>query len=258
MKKLNNFKWFSLGIVMCMILSLMAFPAMAASFSRTAELVYNNIKITLNGNAVTPKDAGGNAVEPFIIDGTTYLPVRAISNALGLGVDWDGTTNTVKLSDANYIPSGSYTRTNPAPVGSAQTLTVDNYSYKYSATVKIHEVLSGADLSAILGSSVANDTPDPGCELVGIKVSLSLDSISDQDRSIAFDKYLFESYTGSNESLEHKHANLKDGFWFNAKLYKGGNAEGYIIMQRKIGDSGAKIVFGANSDGTGGAWFSIA
>ena len=50
--------------------------------SRTVELLYNNIKIILNGKEVVPTDANGNAVEPFTIDGTTYLPVRAISNAL--------------------------------------------------------------------------------------------------------------------------------------------------------------------------------
>ena len=61
-------------------------------------LHYNNIKITLNGKEIKPLDANGNYVEPFIIDGTTYLPVRAVSGALGLGVAWDGETNTVKLT----------------------------------------------------------------------------------------------------------------------------------------------------------------
>ena len=61
-------------------------------------LHYNNIKITLNGKEIKPVDANGVYVEPFIIDGTTYLPVRAVSGALGLGVAWDGETNTVKLT----------------------------------------------------------------------------------------------------------------------------------------------------------------
>ncbi len=62
------------------------------------DLHYNNIQITLDGKTVHPTDANGKYVEPFIIEGTTYLPVRAVSNALGLGVDWDANTNTVKLS----------------------------------------------------------------------------------------------------------------------------------------------------------------
>ena len=65
------------------------------------ERVYNNIKITLNGNEIVPKDANGTMVEPFIIDGTTYLPVRALATALNLNVDWDGQTKTVVLADKN-------------------------------------------------------------------------------------------------------------------------------------------------------------
>ena len=69
----------------------------AEEIKKSAELIYNNIKITLNGEEIEPKDVNGNKVEPFIIDGTTYLPVRAIANALGIEVDWDGETNTVIL-----------------------------------------------------------------------------------------------------------------------------------------------------------------
>ena len=76
----------------------------AKQISTTTELFYNNIKISLNGQEVLPKDANGNYVEPFTINGTTYLPVRAVANALGIDVDWDGSTNTVILSNALSAP----------------------------------------------------------------------------------------------------------------------------------------------------------
>ncbi len=76
----------------------------AKQISETAELFYNNIKISLNGKEITPKDANGNYVEPFTINGTTYLPVRAVAGALGINVDWDGSTNTVILSNAKAAP----------------------------------------------------------------------------------------------------------------------------------------------------------
>ncbi len=71
----------------------------AKQIGKTAELFYNNIKITLNGQKIQPKDVNGNDVEPFIIKGTTYLPVRAVASALGINVYWDGSTNTVALSN---------------------------------------------------------------------------------------------------------------------------------------------------------------
>lgn len=69
-----------------------------AAYQKQATLSYQDIKITLNGEPVEPKDGAGNVVEPFAMDGTTYLPVRAIANALGLEVNWDGATNTVALT----------------------------------------------------------------------------------------------------------------------------------------------------------------
>lgn len=72
--------------------------------SRTAELAYNNIKIVLDGKELAPADANGNPVEPFIIDGTTYLPVRGISSALGLGVSWNASTGTVELNTPGAFP----------------------------------------------------------------------------------------------------------------------------------------------------------
>lgn len=87
------------GIVIGLVIgvSITITGVFAANGSVMRELWYNNIKITLDNKTVAPIDADGNYVEPFIIDGTTYLPVRAISNALGMYVDWDANTNTVQL-----------------------------------------------------------------------------------------------------------------------------------------------------------------
>lgn len=48
---------------------------------------------------ITPKDTNGKVVEPFIVDGTTYLPIRAVSEALGKDVYWNGQTNTVYINE---------------------------------------------------------------------------------------------------------------------------------------------------------------
>lgn len=69
-----------------------------AAYQQQATLNYSGINIFMDGELVIPTDANGDVVEPFTIDGTTYLPVRAISNALGLDVSWDGKNNAVVLS----------------------------------------------------------------------------------------------------------------------------------------------------------------
>ena len=62
-----------------------------------AVLNYPGITIYLDGEKLEPRDVTGAVVDPFVISGTTYLPIRAVASALGLGVDWDGVTKTVLL-----------------------------------------------------------------------------------------------------------------------------------------------------------------
>ncbi|MBE7055339.1 MAG: hypothetical protein E7392_04415 [Ruminococcaceae bacterium] len=71
----------------------------ADNISKTVTAIYNDIKIMIDGEEIIPKDVNGNTVEPFIIDGTTYLPVRAVASALGKDVNWDGETNTVFIGE---------------------------------------------------------------------------------------------------------------------------------------------------------------
>lgn len=91
MKKINKI------LAMILLVCLLAAPASALSGTVSQTLEYPNIRITLDGHDITPMDVTGKTVDPFIIDGTTYLPVRAISEALGFDVAWDGGNNTVTI-----------------------------------------------------------------------------------------------------------------------------------------------------------------
>lgn len=96
-----------LTLVLALVVVVALFsPALASSLNRQATLNYRDIKITLDGKEVRPTDVNGNYVEPFIIDGTTYLSVRGVSSALGLAVTWDGKTSTVALSHPSDPISG--------------------------------------------------------------------------------------------------------------------------------------------------------
>jgi hypothetical protein len=67
-------------------------------------VVKKNFTIKFNGEKVTPRDGSGKEVYPVVINGTTYLPVRAISNMLELNVGWDGGTNTISMTSKDYVP----------------------------------------------------------------------------------------------------------------------------------------------------------
>jgi len=92
------------GVLTAMLVVGAVGTAAATVGSKTASLDYNNISVTLDGQSVALVDANGDAVEPFAIEGTTYLPVRAVASALGLNVNWNGATSTVELATKNGNP----------------------------------------------------------------------------------------------------------------------------------------------------------
>ena len=77
----REYKGFVAGLLVAGVIAGTIGTAGAVVGRTQAALDYNNIKISLNGQTITPKDANGNTVE-----------------ALGLDVDWDGATNTALLS----------------------------------------------------------------------------------------------------------------------------------------------------------------
>lgn len=82
--------------------TLVNIPTLARQAAERIEVVYDDIKILIDGKEFQPTDVNGNTVEPFIYNGTTYLPVRAIANAFDKEVDWEPQTSTVSLGGKNY------------------------------------------------------------------------------------------------------------------------------------------------------------
>lgn len=93
MKK-NTPKWDLVAAIAAVSLCGTAFAANTVT-TKMIEVNYMGIHVVVDGKEIVPTDANGNIVEPFTGGGTTYLPVRAIGEALGKDVTWDGETATV-------------------------------------------------------------------------------------------------------------------------------------------------------------------
>lgn len=96
----EKLKGIIIGIVLSIIVLIVPMNTYAASVNKAIDVIYNNIKLVIDGkNIEFGKDSVGNQIEPFIHNGTTYLPVRAVGESLGMNVSWDGLTQTVYLGE---------------------------------------------------------------------------------------------------------------------------------------------------------------
>ena len=105
MKRMQKAKYFLSGILCTLMLIALTEPALGAMIGKAIQ-VYTGVNIYVDDTKLNPKDANGNPVEAFIYNGTTYLPVRAVGEAVGKTVQWEGKTSSV------YI--GKHTSDKPA------------------------------------------------------------------------------------------------------------------------------------------------
>ena len=97
----GQFKGFVIGLLLgAFVLSGIA--AIATDALKTLENVkVGGIRIVIDDKEFTCTDASGAVVEPMIYNGTTYIPVRAVSTAFGKAVYWDGEESTIYLGNMN-------------------------------------------------------------------------------------------------------------------------------------------------------------
>jgi len=91
LKKLEQFKWFILGVLVAFILG--SGIAFASTGTKAIDVVYNNIKLIIDGVEKKPSQ------EPFIYNGTTFVPLRFVSEALDKNVIWDGENKKIYIGD---------------------------------------------------------------------------------------------------------------------------------------------------------------
>lgn len=107
MKKQHNFRSYLLGVLTSLMVFGLATPTLAAAAQKTIQ-VSSGVRIYIDDVELRPTDANGNPVEVFVYNGTTYLPARAVSEALGKPVQWDGSTQSVYIGKHSSDTPAAY------------------------------------------------------------------------------------------------------------------------------------------------------
>ncbi|SCW83375.1 Copper amine oxidase N-terminal domain-containing protein [Paenibacillus tianmuensis] len=87
------------------------FSGLTFAASQNIEVSFEKLKFIINGVDKTSSDGqfdnnGTKVPASFIYDGTTYIPMRMVSNMLGKSIDWDGKNQAVIIGSS--IGEGDY------------------------------------------------------------------------------------------------------------------------------------------------------
>ncbi len=97
MKK-NNRSRLLVFVLAAVLFVAAAVPTYAAVLAAKNIDVHTGVRIMVNGRELYPTDVKGNSLETFIYEGTTYVPLRSVSEALGAEVGWDSTDKIVYIN----------------------------------------------------------------------------------------------------------------------------------------------------------------
>lgn len=140
-----------LAAVLVLVFAAGAFGAQSVS-RRSLSAIFRNIRININGNFLETEE------QPFIVGGSTYVPLRVVSEALGTLVNWDSENNVVSITgDA---------------AGNSQT-------FQQQLQEKDAEIAElKAEIQALKGDQVDDDTP---ADTVKTLSGLTKNLVSDYD-----------------------------------------------------------------------------
>lgn len=237
-----------------------AILAGTAAFAAVYTAEPATFKVLVNGEEFDSKPPA------MVIDGSTYLPLRAMGNALGVPVEWNSELNQAEVGNsAPKAEENQYSRNNPAPINTIQTYTHKNqstgmplYSPGYTANIRVLETIRGDKAwKMIEDANMYNSTPKEGYEYIIAKVAFSALSVQ-EDASVKVSYYDFDFFSGNNEEYDSVYVSIDKLGELSKNIYSGGNAEGYIVGMVKTDDKSPKLVYGFGKEFYGTpVWFAL-
>lgn len=133
---LHRIRDFGAGAITTALVLGLLIPAGAAMTSKTIQ-VLTGAEIYVDGVELNPTDANGKPVETFVYNGTTYVPLRAVSQSLGKAVNWDGENQRVYIGEAPGMKQYLNTVCPPYQTdGYVPTATIEMAGQKYANVIQ--------------------------------------------------------------------------------------------------------------------------
>lgn len=136
--------WITVALAAGMTLTTSAGVYAGTKLESIRAYVNHGIQIEVNGSAYTAKGSNGEQLSPITYNGSTYLPVRAMADALSVPVNYNATSGKVSLGTL----SGSGNTNNGNGSSTGNTSSLKSITYTTSQINQIKQVRSGFGVDA--------------------------------------------------------------------------------------------------------------
>jgi len=186
--------------------------------------------------ALTLVLSGCSAATPTATTPTTTAPTTTIAPTTTAPTTTATTVETTRVTSPPTTTAQPGTRTNPAPLGMARTVTADAYNAKYEYTITLLEVIRGAPAKAIImKENQFNKIPD-GKEAILAKFKFDLNKYdpTNENEGLSVSDYSFDFFNKTYTKLVKESIMAPNEF--SGEIFEGGTLTGYVGIFAPIGE----------------------
>lgn len=200
--------------------------------------------------------------QPILVNGSSYLPVRAVAEMLGYEVIYHGDTQTIEFNskynddknDNNFSSDSEdvlgFTSNNPAPLNTPVEFQINNDNGTFLASLSVNKILRGEEAwMMIKEANSINKLPDEGYEYILTMINFEL---KDSSYKVQYDVNPFHFTLLSSEGIVYPTLIIiPPEPSFSGTLNSGESLNGWIAFRVNKNDDQPLIAYLKNS---GGIW----
>ncbi len=135
-------KWVAAAMTVGMVMTGSAGVYAGTQLEAIKAYMNHGIKIEVDGKAYTPKGANGAELAPITYNGSTYLPVRSLADALDVPVNYNASQGKVSIGNGSSS-TGSTSGSGSTSTGNTSNSSVKAVSYTAAQIQQMKEARSG-------------------------------------------------------------------------------------------------------------------
>ncbi|MEC0229303.1 stalk domain-containing protein [Paenibacillus alba] len=207
----------------------------------------SDIKLFVNGKKTEA------SVE--IIDGSSYVPLKVVAEALGQEVRWDESKREIHIGKEEDTSSVGYSRSNPAPFNTKLTFKKESILENYEGEVSIKDVIRGNDAWALIkNTNKFNSPPAESKEYMLVNATVKITGNQKKDTKVDISSAHFTLVSTQGKDYDAISIVTPEPA-INTSLYVGAENSGWFALQVDKKDTSPLITYARAYDGTGGVWF---
>lgn len=183
----------------------------ASTIEQITAYINHSFKLTVDGEQTELPDG----YEMLVYENRTYVPVRAIGEMVGAGVDWDDQTKTVMITKPASQPEEGNSSTGTEDGRTYQKLPITKETEKYKVSVLTYS------------TDVKDHFP---------KLGIRLEALDSTNVRINQAKTVYEIDGKTYEFNESTNHNYRDEKWYTSFAKKDSILEGYLVLPEIQGE----------------------